>query len=178
MKSYSRFINEDIKRLEANDEIGELMTDSAVNDAQRMSDRLIQIRRTLRELLVGDDELENKWSRYFATAKRQGTFREKQVVMTAQQADFRILQLRSGLQDLLTLDDELDDEWLRRFGLTRWDRNTTTEDTEPVQTAAKRDVASAKRQELTARSRVLKAKQAELAQKQNKVMRDIAKVKG
>ena len=130
VKTFARFIADDIKRLESGSEIGELMTDNAVNDAQRMSDRLIQIRRSLRELLSQDDDLENKWSRYFATAKRQGTFRVKQVVMTAQLADFRIRQLRSGLQDLLILDDELDDEWLRRFGLTRWDTLTTTEDTD------------------------------------------------
>ena len=79
MKTFARFIADDIKRLESGSEIGELMTDNAVNDAQRMSDRLIQIRRSLRELLSQDDDLENKWSRYFATAKRQGTFRVKQV---------------------------------------------------------------------------------------------------
>lgn len=128
MKSYSRFIKEDIKRLEADDEIGELMTDNAVNDAQRMSDRLIQLRR--------------------------------------------------GLRQLLTLDDELDDQWLRHFGLTRWDRNTTTETSDPAQTAAQREVATAKRQELTAKQRVRKAKQADLAVKQRKVQREIAKTGG
>ena len=127
MKTFQRF-TEDRKRLEANDEIGELMTDSAVNDAQRMSDRLIQLRRGLRELLVRDDEL--------------------------------------------------DDEWLRRFGLTRWDTPTTTEDADPAQTAAQREVATAKRQERTAKQRVLKAKQADLAVKQRTVQRDIAKMGG
>ena len=114
--------------MEANDEIGELMTDSAVNDAQRMSDRLIQLRRGLRELLV--------------------------------------------------LDDELDDEWLRRFGLTRWDTPTTTEATDPAQTTARQEVATAKRLERTAKQRVLKAKQADLAVKQRTVQRDIAKMGG
>lgn len=128
MKSFHRFTAEDRKRLEANDEIGELMTDNSANDAQRMSDRLIQLRRGLRELLV--------------------------------------------------LDDELDDEWLRRFGLTRWDTPTTTEDTDPAQTAAQREVQTARRQELTAKQRVLKAKQADLAVKQRKVQRDIAKTGG
>jgi hypothetical protein len=127
MKSFQHF-TEDRKRLEANDEIGELMTDNSVNDAQRMSDRLIQLRRGLRQLLV--------------------------------------------------LDDELDDEWLRRFGLTRWDTPTTTEATNPAQTAAQREVQTAKRQELTAKRRVLQAKQADLAVKQRKVQRDIAKTGG
>ena len=127
MKSFQHF-TEDRKRLEANDEIGELMTDSAVNDAQRMSDRLIQLRRGLRELLV--------------------------------------------------LDDELDDAWLRHFGLTRWDTPTTTEATDPAQTAARREVAIAQRQELTAKRRMLQAKQADLAVKQRNVQRDISRTGG
>ena len=127
MKTFQRF-TEDRKRLEANDEIGELMTDSAVNDAQRMSDRLIQLRRGLRELLV--------------------------------------------------LDDELDDAWLRYFGLTRWDTPTTTEATDPAQTAARREVAIAQRQELTAKRRMLQAKQADLAVKQRNVQRDISRTGG
>jgi hypothetical protein len=115
MKTFQRF-TEDRKRLEANGEIGELMTDNAVNDAQRMSDRLIQLRRGLRQLLVLDDELDDEWLRRFgltrwdtpttteaadpaqttarqevATAKRQ-ELTAKQRVLKAKQADLAVKQ--------------------------------------------------------------------------------------
>ena len=172
MKTFQQFNDVD-----SESEIGELMTDSSVNDAQRMSDRLLQLRRGLRQLLSLGDSGEAAWSRYFsdvASAKRQ-EFSATQQVLKSRRADFRFLQLRRGLQDLLTLDDERDEQWLARFGVTRWDTPTTTEDTDPAKTAASREVATAKRQELTAKRRVLQAKQADLAVKQRNVQRDIAK---
>jgi hypothetical protein len=52
------------------------------------------------------------------------------------------------------------------------------EGTDPSQTAAKQDVANAKRQELVAKRRVLAAKQSQLLAKQRKVQRDIATAGG
>ena len=179
MKTLQQF-NDDQQREDSESEIGELMTDSAVNDAQRMSDRLLQLRRGLRDLLTRGDSGDAAWSRHFSdvsSSTRQEVSATQQV-LKARRADFRFLQLRSGLQELLTLDDELDDEWLRRVNLTRWDTLTTTEDTDPAKTAASREVATAKRQELTAKRRVLQAKQADLAIKQRNVQRDIAKTGG
>ena len=179
MKSFQQF-NIERQKVDSESEIGELMTDSAVNDAQRMSDRLLQLRLGLRQLLSRDEESNDKWSRYFsdvASAKRQ-EFAATQQVLKARRADFRFLQLRRGLQDLLTLDDERDEQWLARFGVTRWDTTATTEDTDPAKTAASREVATAKRQERSAKQRVLKAKQADLAVKQRNVQRDIAKSGG
>ena len=126
MKSFARYLTEDLTRARAQSEIGELMTDNAEHDAFRMSERLNQLRR--------------------------------------------------GLRALLDEDDALDDELLARTGLTRWDR--TEESTDPAQTAAQREVQTAKRLERTAKQRVLKAKQADLAVKQRKVQRDIAKTGG
>lgn len=60
MKSYARFTTEDRKRLEANDEIGEVHTDAAWKDAFRMSERLLQLRRGLLELLRADDALDDE----------------------------------------------------------------------------------------------------------------------
>ena len=168
MKSFQQFNDVD-----SESEIGELMTDSAVNDAQRMSDRLLQLRRGLRDLLMQGDSGDAAWSRYFsdvASATRQELAATQQV-LKARRADFRLLQFRLGLEELLTLDDELDEQWLEKFGVTRWDTLTTTEDTAPAKTAASREVA-------TAKQRVLKAKQADLAVKQRNVQRDIAKTGG
>ena len=172
MKTLQQF-NDDRQRMDSESEVGELMTDSAVNDAQRMSDRLIQLRRGLRDLLTQGDSGDAAWSRYFsdvASATRQ-EFAATQQMLKARRADFRFLQLRRGLEELLTLDDELDQQWLEKFGVTRWDTLTTTEDTDPAKTAASREVA-------TAKQRVLKAKQADLAVKQRNVQRDIAKTGG
>ena len=179
MKTLQQF-NDNRQRGDSESEIGELMTDSAVNDAQRMSDRLLQLRRGLRDLLTLGDSGDAAWSRYFsdvASSKRQ-EFAATQQMLKARRADFRFLQLRRGLEELLTLDDELDEQWLEKFGVTRWDTLTTTEDTDPAKTAASREVATAKRQELTAKRRVLQAKQADLAVKQRNVQRDIAKSGG
>ena len=179
MKSLQQF-NEDTQKRDSEFDIGELMTDSAVNDAQRMSDRLLQLRRGLRDLLTLGDERDAAWSRYFndvASSKRQ-EFAATQEMLKARRADFRLLQFRRGLEELLTLDDERDEQWLEKFGVTKWDRPATTEDTDPAKTAASREVATAKRQELTAKRRVLQAKQADLAVKQRNVQRDIAKSGG
>ena len=179
MKTLQQF-NDDQQRGDSEFDIGELMTDSAVNDAQRMSDRLLQLRLGLRGLLTLGDSGDAAWSRYFsdvASATRQ-EFAATQQMLKARRADFRLLQFRRGLQDLLTLDDERDEQWLEKFGVTKWDRPATTEDTDPAKTAASREVATAKRQERSAKQRVLKAKQADLAVKQRNVQRDIAKSGG
>lgn len=178
--SFSRFVNEDAKRRAANDEIGELMTDNAVNDAMRMSDRLIQLRRRLRQLLTLGDSDDAAWSRYFSddVSLKRKELAVTQRVLKARRASFRFLQLRREIQDLLELDDELDEQWLETFRVTKWDRPATTEDTDATQTDAQREVATAKRQEVTAKRRVLQAKQADLAAKQRKVQRDTAKTGG
>ena len=176
MKTLQQF-NDDQQREDSESEIGELMTDSAVNDAQRMSDRLLQLRLGLRQLLSQDEESNDKWSRYFndvASSTRQ-EFAATQQVLKARRADFRLLQFRRGLEELLMLDDERDERWLEKCGVTKWDTTATTEDSDPAKTAASREVATAKRQELTAKRRVLQAKQADLAVKQRNVQRDIAK---
>ena len=172
MKTLQQF-NDNRQRGDSESEIGELMTDSAVNDAQRMSDRLLQLRRGLRDLLTLGDERDAAWSRYFSdvSSSTRQEFAATQQVLKARRADFRLLQLRRGLEELLTLDDELDEQWLEKFGVTKWDTLTTTEDTDPAKTAASREVA-------TAKQRVLKAKQADLAVKQRNVQRDIAKTGG
>ena len=129
MKTLQQF-NDDQQREDSESDIGELMTDSAVNDAQRMSDRLLQLRRGLRDLLTLGDSGDAAWSRYFsdvASSKRQ-EFAATQQMLKARRADFRLLQFRRGLQDLLTLDDERDEQWLARFGVTRWDTPTTTDE--------------------------------------------------
>ena len=65
MKTLQQF-NDDRRKVDSESEIGELMTDSAVNDAQRMSDRLLQLRRGLRDLLTLGDSGDAAWSRYFS----------------------------------------------------------------------------------------------------------------
>ena len=113
MKSFQRF-TEDRKRLEANDEIGELMTDNAEHDAFRMSERLNQLRRGLRALLDEDDALDDellartgltRWDRTeeatdpaqtaaqreVQTAKRQ-ELTAKRRVLQAKQADLAVRQ--------------------------------------------------------------------------------------
>ena len=125
MKTFQQFNDVD-----SESEVGELMTDSAVNDAQRMSDRLLQLRRGLRDLLTLGDSGDAAWSRYFSdvsSSKRQELAATQQV-LKARRADFRFLQLRRGLEELLMLDDELDQQWLEKCGLTRWDTPTTTDE--------------------------------------------------
>ena len=115
MKTLQQF-NDDQQREDSESEVGELMTDSAVNDAQRMSDRLLQLRRGLEELLTLDDELDQQWlekfgvtrwdtltttedtdpaktaaSREVATAKRQ-ELTAKRRVLQAKQADLAVKQ--------------------------------------------------------------------------------------
>ena len=129
MKTLQQF-NDDQQREDSESEIGELMTDSAVNDAQRMSDRLLQLRLGLRDLLTQGDSGDAAWSRYFSdvSSSTRQEFLARQQVLKSRRADFRLLQLRRGLEELLTLDDELDEQWLEKFGVTRWDTPTTTDE--------------------------------------------------
>jgi hypothetical protein len=58
MKTFDRF-TEDAIRARADAEIGELMTSDASEDAFRMSERLLHLRRGLRALLDDDDRLDD-----------------------------------------------------------------------------------------------------------------------